>query len=30
MGQVYKPTREDVKSYMKMVDKNSDGKVTLD
>lgn len=30
VGQTYKPTKEDVKSYMRMVDKNSDGKVTLD
>ena len=29
-GQVYKPTKEDVKSYMRMVDTNSDGKVSLD
>lgn len=30
VGQSYKPTKEDVKSYMRMVDKNSDGKVSLD
>lgn len=30
VGQTYKPTKEDVKSYMRMVDKNSDGKVSLD
>ena len=31
MGQMnYKPSQEDVKSYMRMVDKNSDGKVTLE
>ena len=30
MGQHnYKPSQEDVKSYMRMVDKNSDGKITL-
>ena len=30
MGQAnYKPSREDVKSYMRMVDKNSDGRVSL-
>ena len=29
MGQNYQPTREDVKSYMKMVDTNGDGKVSL-
>lgn len=31
MGQVnYKPSQDDVKSYMRMVDKNSDGKVSLE
>lgn len=30
MGQVYKPTKEDVKSYMKMVDKDSNGQITLE
>lgn len=30
MGQVYKPTREDVKSYMKMVDKDNNGQITLE
>lgn len=30
MGQTYKATKEDVKSYMRMVDKDGDGKVTLD
>ena len=31
MGQMnYKASKEDVKSYMRMVDKNSDGKVSLD
>lgn len=30
VGQSYKPTKDDVKSYMRMVDKNSDGKVSLD
>jgi len=29
MGQTYNPTKEDVKSYMKMVDSNGDGKVSL-
>lgn len=29
MGQTYVPTKEDVKSYMKMVDTNGDGKVSL-
>jgi hypothetical protein len=29
MGQVYKPTKEDVKSYMRMVDKDSNGKISL-
>ena len=26
----YKPSQDDVKSYMRMVDTNSDGKVTLE
>ena len=26
----YKPTNDDVKSYMRMVDKNSDGKVSIE
>lgn len=31
MGQLnYKPSQEDVKSYMRMVDKNSDGRVSLE
>lgn len=31
MGQLnYKPTNDDVKSYMKMVDTNSDGKVSIE
>ncbi len=29
MGQVYKPTKEDVKSYMRMVDKDQNGKISL-
>jgi Ca2+-binding EF-hand superfamily protein len=29
MGQNYKPTKDDVRSYMKMVDTNNDGKVSL-
>ncbi len=30
MGNNYMPTKDDVKSYMKMVDKDGDGKVTLE
>ena len=30
LGQSYKPTKDDVKSYMGMVDKSSDGKGSLD
>jgi hypothetical protein len=30
MEQVYKPTREEIKEYMKMVGKSSDGKVSVD
>ncbi len=26
----YNPSKEDIKSYMKMVDSDNDGKVTLD
>ena len=29
MGQNYKPNREDVKSYMKMVDSDGDGRISL-
>ena len=29
MGQNYQPSKEDVRSYMKMVDTNGDGKVSL-
>ena len=29
MGQNYKPSKDDVKSYMKMVDTNKDGKISL-
>lgn len=29
MGQNYKPTRDDVKSYMKMVDADGDGRISL-
>jgi Ca2+-binding EF-hand superfamily protein len=29
MGQNYQPSREDVRSYMKMVDTDGDGKITL-
>jgi hypothetical protein len=29
LGQSYKPSREDVKSYMKMVDTNGDGRISL-
>lgn len=29
MGKNYQPSREDVKSYMKMVDSDGDGKITL-
>ena len=29
MGQNYKPTRDDVKSYMKMVDSDGDGRISL-
>ena len=29
MGQNYQPSKEDVKSYMKMVDADGDGKITL-
>jgi Ca2+-binding EF-hand superfamily protein len=30
MGQAYKPTKEDVKSYMKMVDKDGNGQISLE
>lgn len=30
MGGTYVPTKEDAKSYMRMVDKDNDGRVTLD
>ena len=30
MGQQYTPTAEDIKSYMKMVDTNRDGRVSLE
>jgi Ca2+-binding EF-hand superfamily protein len=29
MGQTYQPSREDVRSYLKMVDTDGDGKITL-
>lgn len=29
MGQNYKPSKDDVKSYMKMVDTNKDGRISL-
>lgn len=29
MGQNYKPSRDDVKSYMKLVDTDGDGKISL-
>lgn len=29
MGQNYQPTKDDIKSYMKMVDTDGDGKITL-
>ena len=30
MGQQYQPSKEDVRSYMKMVDTDGDGHITLD
>ena len=30
LRQNYSPTQDDVKSYMRMVDKDGDGKITLD
>lgn len=30
MGGNYSPTKEDVRSYMRMVDKDGDGKITID
>eukprot|EP00919_Chromeraceae_sp_WS-2016_P058242 GHVR01138395.1.p1 GENE.GHVR01138395.1~~GHVR01138395.1.p1 ORF type:complete len:157 (+),score=16.94 GHVR01138395.1:1317-1787(+) len=30
MGQTYQPTHEDIESYMRMVDTNRDGKVSLE
>ena len=29
LGQNYKPSRDDVKSYMKMVDSDGDGRISL-